>query len=599
MRNPLMLSKLHSEDVKIDGDNISVKYIDSYSGKRIARWITIDLKIFNDGIREIIRSYILSYGGRSSQTKIVYIRKNCEFVNEFTCEKDFLKYSYEEYMKKYEEYSLNKYGKIVRQSKTSISVLYSMIEEKYRSTNEYDNDTWDVNNFDFPIKIPKNKKLTRIVFTCFSSAYFKEYVKKYIFDILKKSSYASAITDMKPLKIFYHFLKDNYEFVLDDLSLLNREIMKHFIIFIKKSENNSRQTYRVLYKCRSFLNYLYLDCHFLNCDKLILKSEMPKCYIEKRLDPFTPEEEESVIKCYQYLDELSRDMLFVMHSLGLRPADTSTLTITDLIESNNGCRLNVYMNKVNRYNVIEINKEDKYESLELSDTVYKILKKNIDISIEKFKEKAIYIFQKNEEYPFNVTEDIMPKLQKVIKAHNILDRNGEPLHAYGYRFRYTFGTNAINKYNDPHLVKELLGHSNLNTQLYYTRYSPATIMQYKKPYFDQLDKLLKCIGDESLGVRINSENEYVRKTAVGGCTLVNSNSCNSGAGNGCLKCNFFKPINKAYYLESISLMINDCNKDIEIARLNGFDILLESNIKLLKTLEKIKLELLKSNISCA
>ena len=46
-------------------------------------------------------------------------------------------------------------------------------------------------------------------------------------------------------------------------------------------------------------------------------------------------------------------------------------------------------------------------------------------------------------------------------------------------------------------------------------------------------------------------------------------------------------------------MINDCNKDIEIARLNGFDILLESNIKLLKTLEKIKLELLKSNIRCS
>ena len=172
--------------------------------------------------------------------------------------------------------------------------------------------------------------------------------------------------------------------------------------------------------------------------------------------------------------------------------------------------------------------------------------------------------------------------RKTIKENNILDRDGNILHFGTHRFRATFGTNLFKENYDATTVQQLLGQKSSNSLTYYVDVNNKDVLKQIKPRLDRDNYIIENL-DNLDNIDINDYpktlplcNGYCSKPLeLGLCKKLNH----------CLECNLFVP--SMEFLSHYERQLKEVETAISLLKDDGFDLLLEQNLRTKEALKKI------------
>jgi integrase len=201
------------------------------------------------------------------------------------------------------------------------------------------------------------------------------------------------------------------------------------------------------------------------------------------IEPYTNEEKEKIEKTFLNTESYAKNLgghfirmrdLYIFRIaflLGTRPCETLYLTWSSIDFERNEININPYTNK-----------ERNPESIILSENAKKLL-----LQWKEFSSKFIYcdyIFPSLNTFEPITTDAYRKRLQQVSKEAGVLKviwytENGQPIHNKRfYSTRKTYGHKIWEMSGDPHLLKRLLRHKNMNHQDKYV-FPSKEIIKYK------------------------------------------------------------------------------------------------------------------------
>lgn len=284
----------------------------------------------------------------------------------------------------------------------------------------------------------------------------EKYLNKFIENLTayRKYSKNTLVSYRNDLNNFLEFLNENR---IEKLEQISKRTIQRFMIFLSERNFTPKSIARKLSSLRSFYAFLlFNDLINYNPMETILNPKIPKKTV-KFLD------EDSLI--YKLNELKSNEEIFqewatieLLYSTGLRVSELCNLKRKDIDFENNFIRI--------------IGKGDKKRLIPLTENVLQIFT-NLNIMQKKPEEFVLTTKNGGKLYP--------KYIERILKKY--LSDISEDGKVYPHLIRHTFATHLLKGGADLNIIKELLGHSSLETTTIYTHVSIDHLKNiYKKTH---------------------------------------------------------------------------------------------------------------------
>lgn len=457
--------------------------------------------------------------------------------------------------------------------------FYKFIEGNIKKKSEekkniFEMDKWDIRDLPFQVKgfNPSRPRYT-ISFEKIQQDGIKKITKQFIFQRLKNKTYATCIDDLKGIVYLSNFLKTNYPEVTS-LKQLNRFIIEDFLGDISLNDSLKPRTKQSrIGSVKTFFDTCMLyGWEEAPLQTLILSDDA------KKKSKFLPRyyEDEVLYQINQNLENLPVQiarMVFVIQNVGMRISELCQLKIDCLKQdSEEDYVLEYYQQKTKEINRVPI-KED----------VALAIKEAIKYSKEQFGDNIKYVFMQNEHKPIS-PDTFSYHMNRLIKKHNIRNRNGELARIKSHLFRGTVATRYANMGMNMNLIRILLGQRSVGAIRYYVEILEETISESMKNILHFQDQMIQNIGKKDVVIQMKQEDIVEIPLSNGSCAkLLSSGKCLHA--NACYTCAMFKPDPKS--LDIFKRQLVEAKSNIEMAKINGFERIQQINEDLATNLERI------------
>lgn len=261
---------------------------------------------------------------------------------------------------------------------------------------------------------------------------------------------------------------------INNLSLINYNILRKYVVFLKQKKYADRTIARKISSFRVFFKYLIQEGLIENNPAKYV--QIPK--IKKRLPEFLFYEE--IVKLIDSVKTdkpvINRDKAIIelLYGTGMRVAELSSLNIHDVTDEINNC-FNLYsdtikvMGKGSKERIIPFSNPAKK-------AVYNYLKNREKVPKEDYRQsisnEALFINC----YGKRLSPSSIRKIINKYMKNACLNKKISP-----HIFRHTFATHLLNGGADLRSVQELLGHESLSTTQIYTHITKDKLIKtYRK-----------------------------------------------------------------------------------------------------------------------
>lgn len=591
LRKHPFINKLtqHQEQIMKD----SKRYLDFTKCKNPL--IKNELKYYCQNLLEH-KNIKLSYFASSVASRIVNV---INFTNEFYLEKDsILDIKFEIANEEYKSYLNSRGIKLFITTRNSLTEdmkikeyqhpsphyrifknLYNFLESELKNDNNqskgfFENDKWDIRELPFKIKgfDPSRPRYT-ISFEKVVQEKIKELAKKYILERLKSRKYLTCIDDLKGINLLSEFLDDNYP-EIQSLTQLDRKIIEDFLGYINLNSNLKPRTQSSRIGA---VKTFFETCTLFRWDEapkqtLLLSDDVKKKY--KVLPKFY--EENILTQINENLEHLPVQiarMVFVLQNVGMRISELCNLKIDCLkMDTEKDPILEYFQEKTQEWNRIPIRKD-----------VALAIDEAKKYSQKQFGENIKYVFMQDSNRPIS-KDTFSYHLNQLIKKHDIRDSSGNLVRIKSHHFRGTVATKYANMGMSPNIIRTLLGQKSLGAIRHYVEILEETITDAMQDLLNYQDQMIQNIGNEEAVVQINDEDKTEIPLPNGSCAKpLSSGKCTHA--NACYTCAMFKPDPKN--IDLFKYQLSEAKSNVEMAKINGFERVLQVNEDLVAALEKI------------
>lgn len=496
-------------------------------------------------------------------------------------------------IQQYEEYLVNNNKKLIENSRIGISA--KMEEIQYTSSSrevlifkkcqnaikcyiekdlkEFDKDIWHFDNLNFKVTNNPATPLKSISFEEILQPQMKITIKELVYEKLKVSPIKTSKEIVKHIKKFTNWLYLNKKDI-ENFSQLNRKIIEEYMAYVRTNKDfTSQHQYTLISSLKSFFDQCMLY-QLKNTPKNILMTNKDFNWKKQIIVKFYTDEE--IQNMNEHIGKLPSQygrMLFILENIGMRNSDVCCLLPDCLSQNKKGdYYLNYFQVKTKQNNYIPIN-----------EVVAQVIIAGYEESKLKFGDDVKYVFAKSKDEPIS-SRTFAEALNQWSYDNKILDKTGNPLRIHVNKFRGTVATKYINLGLDIDIVRKMIGHSSKKAIYHYIEIHNETVLKAMKPIIDIQEQMISNIGNiKEVQNDILQNNEYIQLSNGMCCKPINEGVCKHA--NACLTCKMFK-YDKSY-LPLYENQLNEVNINIEIAKTNGFERILDYNLELKKNLEKI------------
>lgn len=440
--------------------------------------------------------------------------------------------------------------------------------------NEYDKDIWDVRNLNINVNISESRARYTINFTNIVQIKIRDLCKKFIFNRLKHKSMSTVLEDMKCLNLFSKFINEKHPEIAS-LTELDRAIMEEYFAYVRTSKLNTRGASKRIGGLKLFFETLQLmgeeeaplKTLIISKDYHTKDKALPKYFSDNELKQLNEHINELPL-------QLAR-MFFVIQNVGMRISDLCTMKV-DCLKSTGkeNYLLRYYQPKSNKWNTVPIN-----------DIVGNTIKEAIKKSKEEFGDDCKYVFAQSKNKCIS-SDTFSYHMNQLSFNNNIFDDTGNLLRIKSHVFRGTVATQYANLGIDLNVIKMMLGQSSLGVLKHYVTIHDVNMIECMKSITLEDNEYIANIGNiENIDKsKITDDNVIATPLPNGSCTKsLESGKC--AHANACYSCRMFKP--NRIYLKLYKRQLQESERNIEIAEINGFERLKQINIDLRNDLIKI------------
>lgn len=572
--------------------------------------VIIDLSSFSSNLfKDCIKSYIEEYLFNKkyayiNRLKSYYIPLNyfLQFLSQenSTFEKindlnfEILENSYKTFLIKNNityKTSSKRDGIISTKNFNIISKIFQYEKEYFdRNKNIWDKDTWYLDILPITVnRINETDSMKSINFNIIKNLNNKNLAKMYIKHLIittnKKMTTIKGI--LKNIKIFVLFLCNK------KIQELNSQIILEFYNFLETKKLGNMTYNRIINQNSDFLEYLVskniIDINFIKANKEIKKA--PRNYKLSSVDDFIIKQ---IFNNLDKIDEKLRDMFLICYCTGMRASDVSCLTLDCLysneLKSQDGTIktryfIRYYCTKLSKYNETPIPK-----------ILFDIIKDRIEyVKSFKYSEQFLFNSCKSENKPY-IASTYNEQMKNALRNANIKNVDGSDYIFHSHDFRHTLATDMVNMDIPFDVIRRILHHVSPEMTLYYAEIRSRKEIDMQKEFINNMGEKIVFQNDIELGdiAEINWLRKNINAQILpnGFCGLpVKMGKCDSG--NYCLECSKFRT--DETFLEVHKQQLEVSKRLLENAKENGWEIQIETNKKVINTLEKIISSIEKEN----
>lgn len=474
--------------------------------------------------------------------------------------------------------------------------LFYFISNFYDDREEYEKDVWDLR------KIPGSK------FTQNSTAYllsfeeipiqFRPIVKRYIKVRLTRNNRCQCYKDIRALKLFLGFIKNEHS-SWNDLTLLSRSDIENYLVWYKVYTKGWVATHNYLNPLRLFLEYIqraeYPEAPTKPVANLIWKEDIP--IASKKSDEDIKYIPEGVIKQLEdNLENLEPEyipVVVLLRASGWRGSDVLNLRYdTCLDRTSQGWWL---------YGDI-VKTQVLGHRVPITDEIAAIVlavRKEIEekSTAENNPDKLLFPRLDGKRKGLSITgHTIRDALNRLAKKHKIVDDQGKIFHFGNHAFRHTKAVELINNGMNLVHVQKWMAHASPEMTLRYAKILDTTM---RKSWEEATKNGIFRINSEGQPIMINPydiqnqdliEWEYIRsnldavRVPLGFCFKSSKNDCKHQI-NPCLTCRNFCTTQSE--ITEFEMEIRETKEQINRGKAQGRKMWVEKNQSYLDRLEII------------
>lgn len=456
--------------------------------------------------------------------------------------------------------------------------LHKFIHEQYNELkqpkNFFDKDKWDIRELPFKIQgfDPSRPRYT-ISFEKIVQEKIKGIAKKYTLERLKTKKYSTCVDDLKGINFLSEFLNDNYP-EIQSLTQLNRTIIEEFLGYINLNNNLKPRTQSSRIGA---VKTFFETCTLFGWDEapkqtLLLTDDVKKKY--KVLPKFY---EDSVLtqinKNLEHLPVQIARMVFVIQNVGMRISELCNLESDCLKkDTENDDILEYFQEKTQDWNRVPIKRD-----------IALAIKKAKEHSQEQFGKQVKYIFMQDADRPIS-KDTFSYHLNQLMKKYDIRDSGGNLVRIKSHHFRGTVATKYANMGMSTNVIRILLGQRSLGAIRHYVEILEETMTDAMQDLLNYQDQMIQNIGKKEAVIQMNDEDKAEIPLPNGSCAKpLSSGKCTHA--NACYTCAMFKPDPKN--IDLFKYQLSQAQSNVEMAKINGFERVLQVNEDLVDALEKI------------
>lgn len=456
--------------------------------------------------------------------------------------------------------------------------LHKFIHEQYSEPNQpknfFDKDKWDIRELPFKIQgFDPSRPRYIISFEKIIQEKIKGIAKKYTLERLKTKKYSTCVDDLKGINFLSEFLTDNYP-EIQSLTQLNRTIIEEFLGYINLNSNLQPRTQSSRIGA---VKTFFETCTLFGWDEapkqtLLLTDDVKKKY--KVLPKFYEDSVLSQInKNLEHLPVQIARMVFVLQNVGMRISELCTLKIDCIkFDTDNDPVLEYIQEKTNEPNRVPIKKD-----IEIA------VNEAIKYSREQFGYNIKYVFMQDAVRPIS-KDTFSYHMNQLIKKYDIRDSGGNLVRIKSHHFRGTLATKYANMGMSTNVIRNLLGQRSLGAIRHYVEILEETMTDAMQDLLNYQDQMIQNIGNKEAVIQINDEDKAELPLPNGRCAKpLSSGKCTHA--NACYTCAMFKPDPKN--IDLFKYQLSEAKTNAEMAKINGFERVLQVNEDLVDALEKI------------
>lgn len=445
----------------------------------------------------------------------------------------------------------------------------------------FDREKWAFKELPFSVSLPDCAPNKSISFSKIVQPGIKIMVKKLCWYELTAKQAGTALVHVYSLNYFSKYLYKFYPnvIVIEDITC---EILHNYVAYLKTESGLESKTIKDRIEVLDILLETIRAMKWAEVDPSVrIKKEDLVKTVDRVGQPYTDDEIKEInIHLDQMPIQIAR-LLCVLQYIGCRISEICSCRIEDLRTTETGEEYLHYRQiKTKKYNVIPI-----------EGIVSDLLRAATKTSQEYHGDKAKYIFSLADKEiikPYMIDN----KLKELSYKWDLRDRSGKPLNIRTHRFRDTVATNYAELGIDPVAISRMLGQKCVGVLKHYVEIQNDVFMEAMQPIMDKQSELIRNIGHIEKVPKSNLEDSVAIPLPNGACYKpANSGLCLHA--NCCYNCKMFRPDPR--HVNVYKYHLSKAKQNIDIAKIHGFDRLLQINkdlerslIEIIKTVEGVK-----------
>lgn len=438
----------------------------------------------------------------------------------------------------------------------------------------FDSDKWDIRHLPYEVKgFTASRPRYTISFANITQEKIKHLSKKFVYEKLKTNKYSSIVDILKGINYLSEFLSKMYP-EIDSADEISREMIIEFMAYVNTTEKLADRTKKSrIGSVKTFFE----TCMLFEWDSAPVKTLFVSDDIKKkkRIAPRFYDDKiiESINNHIEHLPVQIARMYYVLQNVGMRIGELCTLKEDCIQKDTENDYVLVYkQHKTNAVNRVPI-KED----------VARAITNALELSKKMYGDEAQYVFSQGIVKPISA-DTFSYHMNKLIVKHNITDENGKLVRIKSHTFRGTVATKYANLGMSPNVIRVLLGQKSLGAIKHYVEIVEETIMESMQEVLSLQDIMIQNIGKKDYTLSQKDEDMELLPLPNGKCAKpITSGKCIHA--NACYTCAMFKP--DANNLALFKQQLMDTKLNLEMAKLNGFERIVQVNEDLATSLESI------------